>query len=99
MEKIISERSANRLSKEIKKRIETTMIGALASIEDHLGPLWGIDSEDPTREQLIIKGIYEELRSEILDKGNSQIRAIEAELANYDVVWNKYHINIPIKKG
>ena len=33
--------SKERLSKILKKKVETTMIGALSSIEEHFGFLWG----------------------------------------------------------
>ena len=59
----------------------------------------GHDSPDPTPEQVRLKEIYEDLRSEILDKGNTQIRNSEAEIENYDVTWNKYHYNIPVQRN
>lgn len=97
--KILNERSKAKLKKEIKKRIQTTMIGSLSSIEKYFGFLWGDDSEiEPTKEQLQIREVFEELRTEILDKGNNQIRNSESEIENYDVIWNRYHINLPLKK-
>ena len=71
----------------IKKKIQTTMIGALSSIEDHFNFL--IQDDEKIRE------IYNKLRSEILDKGNKQIRYIEIDLENYSVSKNK-NKNIPI---
>ena len=94
---LLEQRSKVRLKKDIKKKIETTMIGALASIEKFFGPLWGHDNPDQTPDQARIKELYEDLRSEILDKGNTQIRNSESELESYDVTWNKYHYNIPIQ--
>lgn len=96
---LLKERSKTRLKKEIKKRIETTMIGSLASIEKYFGELWGHNDEDKTPEQAQLRSIFEELRSEILDRGNNQIRQIESEVESYDVVWQKYHINIPISRS
>jgi len=96
---ILEQRSKIRLKKDVKKKIETTMIGALASVEKYFGSLWGGDTPNPTPEQARIKEVYEELRSEILDKGNTQIRNSESEIENYDVTWNKYHINIPIQRN
>jgi|TARA_R100000008_G_C3513187_1_gene129926 hypothetical protein len=96
---ILEQRSKIRLKKDIKKKIETTMIGALASVEKYFGSLWGFDAPNPTQEQAQMKEVFEELRSEILDKGNAQIRNAESEVENYDVTWNKYHINIPIQRN
>lgn len=91
--------SKDRLSKVLKKKIQTTMIGALSSIEQHLGFLW--ESDGPlTEDQKAMKNIYEQIRSEVLDKGNNQARNIDAELAQYSIEWLRYQINIPvINKG
>tara|TARA_A100001201_G_scaffold21819_1_gene24325 strand:- start:1227 stop:1541 length:315 start_codon:yes stop_codon:yes gene_type:complete len=96
-EELLKERSKTRLKKEVKKRIQTTMIGALSSIEKHLGSLWGNDTDNPTPEQAVMKEVFEELRTEILDKGNNQIRNIDSEIETYDIVWNKYHYSLPLK--
>lgn len=98
-QEILNERSKTRLKKEIKKRIQTTMIGSLSSVEKYFGFLWGENSESElTKEQMRMREIFEEMRTEILDKGNSQIRNSDSEIENYEVVWTKYHINLPIKK-
>lgn len=84
--------SKDRLSKIMKKKIQTTMIGALSSIEEHLGFLWDGDTE----QHKMLKDIYVKIRSEILDKGNNQARNIDAELSHYDVEWLKYSIKMPV---
>ena len=79
------------------KKIKTTMIGALSTLEAHFGFLWGHDAEESlTPEQEHMKTIFEQVRSDILDKGNTQIRNVEAELATYDVTWNRYRYQIPV---
>jgi transcription termination factor Rho len=90
--------SKDRLTKILKKKIETTMIGALSSIEEHFGFLWNQESESMTDEQIFMKDAYQKVRSEILDKGNTQARNIDAELSQYDMKWLKYTINIPVIK-
>ena len=91
--------SRDRLSKIIKKKIETTMIGALSSLEEHLGFLWSnADGSPLTDEQTLMKDVYQEIRSEILDKGNNQARNVEAELSHYDIEWLKYSMEIPVIK-
>lgn len=82
--------SKARLSESVKKRIKTTMIGAISSIEDKLGFLW----EDNPK----MFDLYQQLRSEILDKGNDQVRSIDGELSQYEISYNRYQVNIPIKK-
>lgn len=65
----------------IISRIKTTMIGAIADIED-------LDIDDET---------FNEIRSKILDRGNSQIRSIQRELDNYRVT-RVYKYNFRIKE-
>ena len=90
--------SKERLLKISKKKIQTTMIGALSTVEKHFGFLWGHESsESLTPEQEHVKALYEEVRSEILDRGNNQARNLEAEFANYDINWLKYQITLPVK--
>jgi len=88
--------SRDRLSRILKKKIQTTMIGALSSIEENLGFLWNSSNGELTKDQKIMKDIYQKIRSEILDKGNNQARNIDAELAQYDIEWLRYSIQIPV---
>ena len=91
--------SKDRLSKILRKKIQTTMIGALSTIEENFNFLWENQDGSPlTEEQTIMKGLYQKVRSEILDKGNNQARNVDAELAQYDVKWLKYTIEMPIIK-
>jgi hypothetical protein len=92
------EDSKDRLLKIAKKKVQTTMIGALSSIEKHFGFLWGHEEGDNlTDEQTHMRDLFEEARSEILDKGNSQMRNLEAEFAQYDVKWLRYSMTLPVK--
>jgi hypothetical protein len=88
--------SKDRLSKILKKKVETTMIGALSSIEDHFSFLWN-GSETP--EQKIMYDLFQKVRSEILDKGNTQARNVDAELSQYEIKWQRYTIEMPVVKG
>ena len=92
------EASKERLLRVSKKKIQTTMIGALSSVEKHLGFLWGHESSEPlTPEQKHLKEVYELVRSEILDRGNNQGRNLETEFMNYDINYLKYQITLPVK--
>lgn len=96
--------SKERLSKILKKKVETTMIGALSSIEEHFSFLWSdfagetVSLKDMTPDQKAMYDVYQKVRSEILDKGNAQSRNIDAELNQYEVKWLKYSITIPVKQ-
>lgn len=93
---ILLEKSKDRLKTAVQKRIKTTMIGAISSIEKIFGPLWGHESEYKTPEQDDLYQIFVELRTEILDNGNLQIRSSENDLQAYDVEWTGYHLEIPL---
>lgn len=88
--------SKDRLSKILKKKIQTTMIGALSAIEENLGFLWSSPDGQLTKEQEVLKNLYQKIRSEILDRGNNQARNIDAELAQYDVEWLRYSVKMPV---
>ena len=88
--------SRDRLSKILKKKVETTMIGALSSIEDHFALLWTSKDGGMSPEQKIMYDTFQKVRSEILDKGNTQSRNVDAELAQYEVKWLRYQTNMPV---
>ena len=90
--------SKERLSKILKKKVETTMIGALSSIEEHFGFLWSTNDGQLTDQQSEMYDIYQKIRSDILDKGNTQARNIDAELNQYDVNWLRYSMELPVNK-
>jgi hypothetical protein len=88
--------SRDRLSKILKKKVETTMIGALSSIEDHFAFLWTSKDGGMSPEQKIMYDTFQKVRSEILDKGNTQSRNVDAELAQYEVKWLRYQTSMPV---
>jgi hypothetical protein len=87
--------SKDRLSKILKKKIQTTMIGALSTIEEHFGFLWS-DENVSSEQHKIMQELYNKVRSEILDRGNNQARNIDAELAQYEVEWMRYQVKMPV---
>ncbi len=90
--------SKERLLRVSKKKIQTTMIGALSTVEKHFGFLWGHESPDAlTPEQEHMKELYDQVRSEILDRGNNQGRNLETEFMNYEINYLKYQITLPVK--
>lgn len=88
--------SKDRLSKILKKKIQTTMIGALSTIEENFGFLWNNNEEPRNDQDKIMKDLYNKVRSEILDRGNNQARNIDAELAQYEIEWTRYQIKMPV---
>lgn len=90
--------SKERLAKILKKKVQTTMIGALSSVEENFGFLWDSKGE-MSEQQKLMHDLYQKIRSEILDKGNTQARNIDAELSQYEVKWLRYSVNIPVKEN
>ena len=91
----------NEESKELlKKRFQTTMIGALYEFEKTFGYLWGhnknpdflTDTEDDFRYR------WENVRNQILNNGNSQLRKCLFDLEKISQN-NKYHYKFYKKKG
>jgi predicted esterase YcpF (UPF0227 family) len=85
--------SKKRLSSIMKKKIQTTMIGAISSIEEHFAFLLEGNDEDSKKMQ----EVFQKIRSEILDKGNHQLRNVDVELSQYDIEWLRYSIQMPVK--
>ena len=67
----------DKLSKLVKKKIQTTMIGSLSTFEKHLGEVLE-DNEE-------LQNLYNKARSEILDKGNYQLRNVDSDFKNFIV--------------
>jgi hypothetical protein len=104
--------SKRRLTKIIETKIRTSFIGAISAIEKQLQFLWKPDLEveksDYEKEIINIlkeNGVdlqdfarkWEECRKEILTNGNNQIRAINQELNQYTIHWDRYQVNLPVK--
>ena len=75
----------------IRKKIETTMIGALARFEEGFGRLWGHGSDKKlSQDEIRNKIIWDNVRESILDHGNLQIRKALSELKGSKVDKLKY---------
>lgn len=89
--------SADRLRRIVRRKLTTSFIGPLSKFEQYFGHLWGhgLDSSDCTPEQNALKPVWEACRNDVLNNGNGQIRAAEAELDQYTVHWNRYRTVLP----
>ena len=80
----------------IRKRIQTTMIGALARFEENFGHLWGHfkdPSEPLTPEEEKYADTWDYTRNQILNQGNSQIRNLSKDLNNVIGKTTRYQYN------
>lgn len=92
--------SRNRLRNNASKKVRTTFIGAIDSFEKKFGEIWGHNKDITllTEEQKIWREVWEEVRKEVLDKGNNQLRALCMEIDDYQVEWDKNFTNLPVFK-
>ena len=67
----------------MRKRIMTTMIGALASLEEYKDIFEGDE--------------YETLRKDVLDKGHFQIREMERDLEEFDIRFKTVYL-MPLRR-
>jgi hypothetical protein len=99
MKKSRMEASNKRLGRILKKKLTTSFIGAIANIEKFFGHVWGHGkpASECTQEQLDMREMWDKLRTSILNNGNNQLRAVESELEQYDIVWNMHRENFVAK--
>ena len=92
--------SKKRLMANLKRKFDTTMIGALACFEKEFGYLWGFGKEhmDLNSDELECRKLWETARTMILNNGNSQLRACLDELAQYTMTWDRYQTNFIVRK-
>lgn len=81
--------SKDRLKQNVKKKLQTTFIGAISKVEAFLGDVWGhgLEEKECTDAQLDFYDIWQQCRDEILNLGNAQIRAIDKEFEFYDMEY------------
>jgi hypothetical protein len=90
--------SKKKLQDSVSKKMQTIMIGALSSIEARLGSLWGQgECRKLTKEEIELRALYDEIRKDILDKGNKQKRDFELEINQYTIEWNRFKLTLPVR--
>ena len=93
------EASADRLFNIMEKKLKTSFIGALSSLENsYFGELWGHGkyANELNEAERKWRKVFDELRKEILDNGNKQIRDLDNELTEYTIRWNRKQNDIPV---
>lgn len=92
----IAQDSRDRLKKIAHKKFRTCFIFALVEFENTFGlELWGhnLPENKLTPEQKANKIRWEQVRKNILDKGNTQSRALGMEIDLHNVEFEGYRIN------
>ena len=93
------EESKKRLTNIVTTKIKTSFIGAIASVEDGFGFLWGIGKPDAelTDDERAMKEVWESVRARILDNGNGQLRGAINEMNINTISWDRYKLELPVK--
>ncbi len=98
-DKKYEENSKKRLMSNIDRKFRTTMIGSIAAMEEDFGYLWGQDlaPKDLNTSQTEWRKVWAKVRSKILDKGNSNLRAAQNEISQYTIKWDRYVVKMPYR--
>jgi hypothetical protein len=91
-EKAVSEDSRQRLARILATKLTTSFIGALACFEHAFGRLWGNKKrrENCSPEELPWFDLWQLTRTEVLNNGNNQLRAVQNELSFYEMTWLRH---------
>lgn len=93
-----SQASKQKLCEAVEKRIKTSFISALSSMETHLSCLWEDGDNSPrTSTQEELYQIYQTIRKEVFDKGHQQIRELKGDLVNFEVNFKQYQLDLNFK--
>lgn len=91
--------SKKKLSDSIATKMRTIMIGALAKMEEEMGGLWGNNHDKPlSKFEQEMYDRWQNIRTHILDLGNNNIRAVEQELTQYNMTWERYKTDLIIRR-
>jgi hypothetical protein len=75
---------------DVEKRFKTIMIGSLARMEDTFGYLWGHNKNSLEKNQVVFREMWEDLRTDILNHGNNQMRLALEDMVSYLESLDKY---------
>lgn len=92
----IAKDSQNRLKKIAHKKFRTCFISALSEFENTFGlDLWGhnLPEDKITQKQKANRIRWDQVRKNILDKGNAQSRALGMEIDLHRVEFEGYKMN------
>ena len=95
-DKLIAQGSKKRLKTITDRKFNTCFIFPLSEFETVFGSIWGhgLLDEELTIEQKMNKAKWDQVRMNILNKGNAQRRALQTEIDLYDMRFERYHMEI-----
>lgn len=72
-----------KLIDDIHKRLQTMMIGSIARVEESFGYLWNHGNNPDNSNQIQFKKEWDDLRNELLNHGNNQIRQAVSDMYKF----------------
>jgi hypothetical protein len=92
------ELSRGRLKAAVGRKGRTVIFGLVERFERAFGLLWGHGKPDAacTPEELAWRDAWARLRTDCLDHGHAQLRALDKELAEYEVEWLRHRRSLPV---
>lgn len=91
-------KKSKELLKELSEKLfKTTMVAAISKLEEEFGELWGADGSSMDDAKLEFKKKFDAVRKHIFDTGHHQVDLLHEELQNYEVIWNRYVLKMPVK--
>lgn len=94
------EESKQKIIECVNRHVRTTMVGAVATVEHYFGFLWGLNEDrEITAEEQELANKFAELRSQVFDIGNLQMRNFAGELHQYIISRKKYSLTLPVITG
>jgi hypothetical protein len=98
----VLESMKTRFKKIAKKKFTTCFIFAISEFEKVWGQeLWGhgLPEDQLTDKQKANRERWGQVRRDILDKGNSQLRGFESEIDVHDLEFKGYSMTFVVKEG
>lgn len=77
----------------LETRFKTIMIGAISRFENSFGYLWAHGDEPNTQNEQLFSEKWEQLRIDLLNHGNNQIRLALSDTVNFFRKSNRYQYN------
>ena len=89
--------SHERLMAAVKKKVMTIIIGEIDRCEKAFGYLWahGKPGNQLSEAQLEWRRKWELIRTDMLNHGNGQLRALLSEVDMYEVMYSNYNYELP----
>lgn len=84
-------KSKDKLKENIRKKILTTTVGAVAQIEEFFN--------DNFKNDYDLMDEFDKIRTLIFDIGNKQIKNAQKEIDEYTVYWNRKYTKLEVKNN